>query len=619
MLITRIQVVNYKSYRESAEMKLGRGFNVIVGQNSSGKSALLETLRPGFPQRPHRSVETIPIEGGVSTDPNSNVRLGYRLTLEEMLKHISKHGIAQVYIPMPSPGDAFLSSIGIHELRPEFSERFIREFFAREPQFDVVRGWQGTVSRARFPSFQTFRSETLGNGQMLAAEFHRSPEANLVFGGLRQVDPTFDVGLYLAPTVLGDVYVFAAERFNIGRFRAGHSRQLHQNAQNLPEVLLTLQSNPARFREFVDTVTSVLPQIKDVSLRPVQHDIEILIWPIDSTSKREDLAIPLDQCGTGVAQVLAILYVAVCEPSMQTIVIDEPQSFLHPGAARKLIEILKKYPHQYIIATHSPVVIAAAEPATLISAVLKGSETHLSQSNLGSTPNLRASLMELGARLSDVFGADNVLWVEGLTEELCLPVILERVAKVPLMGTVILGVRNTSDFEGMKTEDAITIYTRICTSSQVFPVAIGFLFDRELRPESKMADIKRGNHPRVEFTNRRMFENYLLSPRAIAAILRMTDCEPPINVSPEAVQAEIDILRAQAKMYEPSKNVPGGVEWENEIDAGRLFTKLFAKFTDTKVQYRKPVHGLQLTEWICAHEPERFTEIVNVLKTFLIH
>jgi AAA domain, putative AbiEii toxin, Type IV TA system len=451
---------------------------------------------------------------------------------------------------------------------------------------------------------------------MSGALFRRSAEGKLVFERMQKVSEQLDIGFALAPSVLEDVYVFSAERFNIGRFPAGHSRQLNQNAQNLPEVLLTLQSNPARSRELVDSVKSVLPQIKDVSLRPVGHDIEILVWPIDSTSKREDLTIPLDQCGTGVAQVLAILYVAVCEPSMQTIVIDEPQSFLHPGAARKLIEILKQYPHQYIIATHSPIVIAEAQPTTLVSAVLEGSETHLSQSDLGSTPNLRASLIELGARLSDVFGADNVLWVEGLTEELCFPVILERVAKVLLMGTVVLGVRNTSDFEGMKTEDAITIYTRICTSSQVFPVAMGFLFDRELRPENKMADIKRGNHPRVEFTKRRMFENYLLSPRAIAAILRITDCEPPINVSPEAVQAEIDVLRAQAEMYEPSKNVPAGVEWENEIDAGRLLAKLFAKFTDTKVHYRKPVHGLQLTEWICINEPDRFGDLITTLKTF---
>jgi chromosome segregation ATPase len=44
MLMTRIQVSNYKSYKESAEITLGPGFNVIVGQNSCGKSALLETL-----------------------------------------------------------------------------------------------------------------------------------------------------------------------------------------------------------------------------------------------------------------------------------------------------------------------------------------------------------------------------------------------------------------------------------------------------------------------------------------------------------------------------------------------------------------------------------------------
>jgi predicted ATPase len=45
--------------------------------------------------------------------------------------------------------------------------------------------------------------------------------------------------------------------------------------------------------------------------------------------------------------VLAILYVVMTSNHPQTIIIDEPQSFLHPGAVKKLIEVLKQYPqHQ---------------------------------------------------------------------------------------------------------------------------------------------------------------------------------------------------------------------------------------------------------------------------------
>jgi predicted ATP-dependent endonuclease of OLD family len=50
----------------------------------------------------------------------------------------------------------------------------------------------------------------------------------------------------------------------------------------------------------------------------------------------------------------------------QAIAIDEPNSFLHPDAARTLIRILKQHPqHQYIITTHSPEVIAEADAKNL--------------------------------------------------------------------------------------------------------------------------------------------------------------------------------------------------------------------------------------------------------------
>jgi len=48
--------------------------------------------------------------------------------------------------------------------------------------------------------------------------------------------------------------------------------------------------------------------------------------------------VPLSESGTGVGQVLAILYVVFTSEYPRTIVIDEPQSFLHPGAVRKLFE-----------------------------------------------------------------------------------------------------------------------------------------------------------------------------------------------------------------------------------------------------------------------------------------
>src|SRR6185369_12386335 len=106
----------------------------------------------------------------------------------------------------------------------------------------------------------------------------------------------------------------------------------------------------------------------------------------------------------------------------RTILIDEPQSFLHPGAIRKLFEIFKRernQKHQYIVTTHSPTVVTACNPCNVIMLHRDDNETKVKTIDANETTDLKLFLSEIGARLSDVFGADKILWVEGRTEEIC--------------------------------------------------------------------------------------------------------------------------------------------------------------------------------------------------------
>lgn len=52
------------------------------------------------------------------------------------------------------------------------------------------------------------------------------------------------------------------------------------------------------------------------------------LWNIDPDTEREDLTVPLSESGTGVGQVLAILYVVFTSEYPRTIVIDEPLAAL---------------------------------------------------------------------------------------------------------------------------------------------------------------------------------------------------------------------------------------------------------------------------------------------------
>src|SRR5262249_7573473 len=158
----------------------------------------------------------------------------------------------------------------------------------------------------------------------------------------------------------------------------------------------------------------------------------------------------------------------------RTIIIDEPQSFLHPGAARKLVEILKadKNQHEFIVATHSPTIISAASPKTITVIRHDGTEPNLTTISTQEADQLRMYLAEIGAHLADVFGADYILWVEGATEELCFPRILERLCDQRLIGTVIKGVSSTGDFDSKKHGDRVVdIYHRLTSGTALIPPA----------------------------------------------------------------------------------------------------------------------------------------------------
>ena len=423
--------------------------------------------------------------------------------------------------------------------------------------------------------------------------------------------------------VHNDTYLFRAERFSVGTSYFGGNPVLAANAANLAEVLNILQHDLKRHDEFNDILHSILPEAHGVSVRPSPQDtqkVEIVVWPISPSLKRKDLTVPLNECGTGIGQVLAILHVVLTADYPRLIIIDEPQSFLHPGAARKLMDILAQFPqHQYVIATHSPTIISACAPNTITVVRYEGGVSTLEQVGTDSTAKLQVCLAEVGATPSDVFGADDVLWVEGATEEICFPQILTKLSRRRLMGTVIRGVRNTGDFEGKHAEAVIDIYNRLSSSSSLLPPAVAFVFDDDLRTETQKAELEaRGARLKaaVRFTKRRCYENYLLHPEAIASVLNADD----LDRTTEYTEGQIASVLAQRLSDDRYfKDVPDSILSEREawVDAPKLLAGLFGGLTNSRVAYRKTNHSVRLTEWLLENDAETLNELSDMLVEIL--
>lgn len=632
MFIKKLQAFNYKSYDDSGLMEFTPGINIIVGQNNAGKTSLLELLTLKFENQPHLSLKKLRTKSSrIKEESRGEFYLSFRI--EELRSFIQQS---------PSP-------VGIHPPPDDFNEvevfhlpvyenlKRLRKLLDSSEPIDIRLSISpalnlDTSSRNNLLTFKKLISDY----SLIEGDNHKfyqikyDSDENLIFdiNHSISVENEYDeihtynadihgsIGFKIFNKFVKNIYRFNAERLNIGICTFGNNSELKPDASNLAEVLAVLQgSNPARFNKLNQYVSDILPQIKRVSVRHQDNsNLEIMVWNIEYETEENDLSFPLSSCGSGVSQVLAIVYILVSSEEPRTLIIDEPQSFLHPGAARKLIEIIKQFPqHQYFIATHSPEIITAANPSNIIKLQYENCETKASVIDATKIESQNAILDELGVRLSDVFGADNILWVEGETEEKCFPLILEKVLNKQLRGTKILAVQQTGDFDGTKASIIFDIYNQLSGGSNLFAPAIGFFFDSENKSEEDKKSWQERSQKPVEFLSRRMYENYLLDPDAIAAVFNEDEKHQsqsePIHITSVQVEEWLEKKKQEKEFSEE--------DFLYKVHGSQILEQLFSNFSQRKIKFKKTKHSYELTKWLLEHKrcflSELAAEVENML------
>jgi energy-coupling factor transporter ATP-binding protein EcfA2 len=622
--IAKIKIRNYKSFRESPELEFTSAFNIIAGQNNTGKTALLEALGLRFSPNPHRSVVTMPTRDSI-VDPVSSVDISVSVSREELGRIIAAIGPdARHSFPLPLFPTEFSRGIGYANNEADSVKRLVQWVLDREEQTFTVRlakGQAETWTAVQVPSSGIYKQQPVaGSGQIWFAAVRIDRQKNIYVDQVLTGPASVDFGTNIVASLVPRMFRFSAERLNVGTCAVGTNVELAPNAANLAEVLSCLNQNPVLFQRFNQLVHEILPQVQQVTIKQIANQrVQIMVWAHDPESTREDIAIPLEESGTGIGQVLAILYVAVYSPFPSVILIDEPQSFLHPGAARKLIDVLARYPeHQFIVSTHSPSIVSAADPDIINVTRLENAETKVEQVRSDDREALQSLLAEIGAHLSDVFGADDVLWVEGTTEEICFPLILREVAGLRLMGTTILGVRSTGDLGTKDATRVFEIYNELSASGSLIPPAIAFILDPECSSQQKLDDIKKLSKNLAVFLPRRMYENYLLNPAAIAAVASNIEGLRALPVTAEEVRAAIEAKRGERRYYcTDDPNERGDEMWLRRVDGAGMLRGIFGELSENRVSYDKVRHSTDLTRWIIGNSPGDLREVADLLKKVL--
>ncbi|MER5921439.1 AAA family ATPase [Streptomyces mirabilis] len=192
---------------------------------------------------------------------------------------------------------------------------------------------------------------------------------------------------------------------------AGVTPLLETNGANLATVLLHLYTNrPDVWQTLQEHVTSIVPDVGQLMV-PVENTSVEVVFKDSSSGVRHNLK----DLGSGVEQLLMLLVVGLTE-SANVVLLEEPETGLHPSAQRALLTLLQTWSADrlFMASTHSAALLDWHSPTTSVLAVSRKDGESVATPV---TTERAALLQELGVRLSDVLSAERILIVEGPTDK----------------------------------------------------------------------------------------------------------------------------------------------------------------------------------------------------------
>jgi hypothetical protein len=286
------------------------------------------------------------------------------------------------------------------------------------------------------------------------------------------------------------------------------SMSSHLSSLHFRNQLFILRDESARFKELAERTWPGL-RIRGLSLNDSLLNLMI---------QDGDFVNEVGLMGHGLQMWLQAMWFLARSDAHSTVILDEPDVYMHPDLQRRLVKISRGRYSQVIIATHSTEIMSEAEPEE----VLVIDRERRTSKFTNSLPGIQSIIDHVGGvhniQLARLWSAHRCLWVEGKDVEILrrlhntlFPASQESFASIP---NIALGGRaglpyaiGSSMFLKNAGGDAITVYC---------------ILDRDYFPQEELEEryLEAERHGiQLHVWDRKEIENYLLVPEAIQRLI----------------------------------------------------------------------------------------------------
>jgi AAA domain, putative AbiEii toxin, Type IV TA system len=221
--------------------------------------------------------------------------------------------------------------------------------------------------------------------------------------------------------------------------------------------------------------------------------------------------------GDGIQVWLQILYHVFRNRECATLVLDEPEVFLHPDLQRRLVALLESTGHQVVMATHSAEVAAEVDPAMVAlvdrstkraSRAKTDDQLELLTQSIGSSFNLR---------LAKALRATGVIFVEGqdmrVLRTFARTLGLKTLATESGLAIIQLG--------GFASWDHLPAFAWLTKDLLPGAVELSVILDRDYHSDEEVAKAEAslvGAKIHAHVWKRKELESYLITPSVISRL-----------------------------------------------------------------------------------------------------